>query len=661
MRAFLGKHGVSLNSRSEFAPGLQELRGTLVPGYGPMFRKSGKPLDTLAQNAIEEGFLPEGATESDLYDLIDRAVRRGERVAPMYTESAAESEFEAMAARQAEFAREDYEADRAAQDAEAAEYDAVLAQKYTGMTDEEFAALEAGVPNLDAGSNMSIEDAMRALGFSEKEIQDAITQKQGVAPEGGQRTGRAVEVDTRGAQARIGASQGDALQSYTEAELKQRQEAQEKAEAEAAKAEREAVAKEKAERERKEISARQAASAENFQLGQDPMAGLSGQTSIFDAPAQPEVQAEPAKPAPTPKTADTSRPAQRIEDVGEKIGGARKDVWSGFRDDIGAVPDDAIAEQPLSKVWPQPDYQKLIDAGLDAGTVAMVRSLRDAIPSKPRQSFKVRRWAAQVKELRAFALEMLDGQMPHQKLRTELLKAGSRDLRGIAGRAELYEAVGHGQSLEGITFGEHFYTLYKGKPNVTLWAVEQAAKSSSFGNWPRELATGDTKEQALEAFKKLHANQAKQEAKANVPSFDIWSTRRTGEIHVGKKIGRNYAELAGPFKTVREAREYRDQNLDALTTKLEKYKEVPVERADTNRPRVGQDMRQGLDVTPEQFREAFGFRGVEFGNWVEQGRRQQDLNDAFDALMDMAAVLQLPPKAISLNGELGSPTAHRRG
>ena len=653
MRAFLGKHGVSLNSRSEFAPGLQELRGTLVPGYGPMFRKSGKPLDKLVQNAVEEGFLPEGATESDLYDLIDRAVRRGERIAPMYTEDAAQAEFEAMANRQAEFAREDYEADRAAQDAEAAEYDAVLAQEFVGLNDEQLAELDASAPDLDAGSNTTTEAAMRALGFSEKEIQDAVAREQGVAPEARQRGSEAVQADTRGAQARTGASQGDALQSYTEAELKQRQEAQEKVEAEAAKAEREVAAKEKAERERKEISARQAASAENFQLGQDPMAGLSGQTSIFDAPAQPEVQAEPAKPVPTSKTADTSRPAQRIEDVGEKIGGARKDVWSGFRDDIGAVPNDAIAEQPLSKVWPQPDYQKLIDAGHDAGTVAMVRSLRDAIPAKPRQSFKVHRWAAQVKELRAFALEMLDGQMPHQKLRTELLKAGSRDLRGIAGRAELYEAVGHGQSLEGITFGEHFYTLYKGKPNVTLWAVEQAAKSSSFGNWPRELATGDTKEQALEAFKKLHANQAKQEAKANVPSFDIWSTRRTGEIHVGKKIGRNYAELAGPFKTVREAREYRDQHLDELTIKLEKYKEVPLERADTNRPRVGQDMRQGLDVTPEQFREAFGFRGVEFGNWVEQGRRQQDLNDAFDALMDMAAVLQLPPKAISLNGELG--------
>lgn len=657
MRAFLGKHGVSLNSRSEFAPGLQELRGTLVPGYGPMFRKSGKPLDTLAQNAIEEGFLPEGATESDLYELIDRAVRRGERIAPMYTEDAAQAEFEAMANRQAEFAREDYEADRAAQEAEAAEYEAVLAQEFEGAySAQEQDALEASIP-FDEPSNMSIEDAMRALGFTEEEIHDATRSQQQAQPASQSRS-KVNGTVTRGTQARTAEGQGDprseeVLSNYTADEVKQRQAEQEKAEAEAAKAEREAQAKEKAERDRKEIAARQDFSAENFQLGQDPLTTLSGQSSIFDAPAQPEGQAEPAKPAPTPKTADTSRPAQRIEDVGEKIGGARKDVWSGFRDDIGAVSDDAIAEQPLSKVWPQPDYQKLIDAGHDAGTVAMVRSLRDAIPSKPRQSFKVRRWAAQVKELRAFALEMLDGQMPHQKLRTELLKAGSRDLRGIAGRAELYEAVGHGQSLEGITFGEHFYTLYKGKPNVTLWAVEQPANSSSFGNWPRELATGDTKEQALEAFKKLHANQAKQEAKANVPSFDIWSTRRTGEIHVGKKIGRNYAELAGPFKTVREAREYRDQNLDALTTKLEKYKEVPVERADTNRPRVGQDMRQGLDVTPEQFREAFGFRGVEFGNWVEQGRRQQDLNDAFDALMDMAAVLQLPPKAISLNGELG--------
>lgn len=64
-------------------------------------------------------------------------------------------------------------------------------------------------------------------------------------------------------------------------------------------------------------------------------------------------------------------------------------------------------------------------------------------------------------------------------------------------------------------------------------------------------------------------------------------------------------------------------------------------------------MRGGADVPPEMFANAFGFRGVEFGNWVEQGPPTKDLNDAFDALMDLAAVLGISPKAISLNGELG--------
>ncbi|WCF13119.1 hypothetical protein N4G58_03690 [Edwardsiella piscicida] len=58
-------------------------------------------------------------------------------------------------------------------------------------------------------------------------------------------------------------------------------------------------------------------------------------------------------------------------------------------------------------------------------------------------------------------------------------------------------------------------------------------------------------------------------------------------------------------------------------------------------------------MTPEQFRETFGFRGVQFGNYVENTRRQSDLNQAYDALLDMAEVLNVPPSALSLNGRLG--------
>lgn len=345
------------------------------------------------------------------------------------------------------------------------------------------------------------------------------------------------------------------------------------------------------------------------------------------------------------------RPAQRIEDVGEKIGGARKDVWTGFREDLGAVADDQIKAQPLSKVWPQADYQKLIDAGASADAVAMVRALRDAVETKPRQTYKVNRWADQVKVLRSFATDLLDGKVNVAALKADIKKLSSRSLRDVLGRAELYEAVGHEKSLEGITFGDHQYSLYRGRKDVHLWAVEQSAKGTAFSNWPREIATGDTKEQALEAFKKAYANLNTAKEKKSA-SFDIITEQFSSDYFVGKKLGRTYAKLAGPFKSTREAREHRDNNEAQLLKALEVFKQIPQERADENRPRVGQDTRQGADVTPEQFRDAFGFRGVEFGNWMEQGRRQQEINEAYDALMDMAAVLQLPAKAISLNGEL---------
>ncbi len=58
---------------------------------------------------------------------------------------------------------------------------------------------------------------------------------------------------------------------------------------------------------------------------------------------------------------------------------------------------------------------------------------------------------------------------------------------------------------------------------------------------------------------------------------------------------------------------------------------------------------------------AFGFKGVEFGNWVEQTKRQSDLNEAFDALMDMAAILALvPPKAIQVTVNGASRTSALR-
>lgn len=67
----------------------------------------------------------------------------------------------------------------------------------------------------------------------------------------------------------------------------------------------------------------------------------------------------------------------------------------------------------------------------------------------------------------------------------------------------------------------------------------------------------------------------------------------------------------------------------------------------------GRDVRMSKDVDSKDFVEDFGFRGVEFGNWVAGDERQKSVNLAYDALHDLADTLGIPPKALSLDGKLG--------
>ena len=89
--AFLGANGINRDVANEFAPGPVEKRKAFVPGYGPVFRSGAKNLDELVQTAKEDGFLREDGDTTELYDLIERSLR-GERIAPLYADGAAEAE-----------------------------------------------------------------------------------------------------------------------------------------------------------------------------------------------------------------------------------------------------------------------------------------------------------------------------------------------------------------------------------------------------------------------------------------------------------------------------------------------------------------------------------------------------------------------------------------
>lgn len=139
--------------------------------------------------------------------------------------------------------------------------------------------------------------------------------------------------------------------------------------------------------------------------------------------------------------------------------------------------------------------------------------------------------------------------------------------------------------------------------------------------------------------------------------FSWYMDRATGALFACKDGDRAHRRLA-EFATRDEAIAFRRQ-ADAVAI-LSAAWEVAREagnvtedkvRGATNRPRVGVDHRGGVDATPESLLTTFRPYGVEFGNW--QTDRAACLNQATDALLDLAGVVRMAADALTFGGRLG--------
>ena len=114
--------------------------------------------------------------------------------------------------------------------------------------------------------------------------------------------------------------------------------------------------------------------------------------------------------------------------------------------------------------------------------------------------------------------------------------------------------------------------------------------------------------------------------------------------------------FAEDLSTRKEAEELLKNNREKWETQAKEIREKRqkfVYFDGESQSRAGEDYRNGKNITAEEFANTFGFRGVQFGNWTNQNDRQAALNNAFDAFMDLSRVLNVSPRALSLNGELG--------
>jgi len=107
------------------------------------------------------------------------------------------------------------------------------------------------------------------------------------------------------------------------------------------------------------------------------------------------------------------------------------------------------------------------------------------------------------------------------------------------------------------------------------------------------------------------------------------------------------------FSSYNEAQEYINKNQEYLESKVKevkKYFDRPKMKSIT---RVGEDYRNGRDITPNELMETFGFRAIEYGKWNSQPKvKQEYTNYAYDAFADLANILNIPFKSIGLQSNL---------
>ena len=455
---------------------------------------------------------------------------------------------------------------------------------------------------------------------------------------------------------------------------------------------------------------------------------------------------------------ERTSPKERIEDTGEKIGGARKDIIRKYADKIN------LSAQTFSKMFPKPDIKALVEAGVPIKDAAAVKAMYDIAKAE----YKRRKSTANSVFFAMYAKQVLSGDRSKELVYNgvvfteygkEIITANEKAY------AALYERLGleysdidlydfriiprSGFDTRIINFNElnrqnQELSKRRGK-NVKYLDGDKV--NFVIGPYHRAENQFETIEDAIYAF----VERVKKETKLDAPKYSpsIYWKKKDGYTDysttwVGTKIkGFGLVDVKS-FKNSSEARKWlaehqedfqqmsaaeesrlneeKKEGVSSYTQIIEKevnafvvkikvrgigqpieVKRFPIEgerysrerslnykkmmdessqwakseeckqisdeiaqnalsakkgkvkiktENDKMRERVGEDYRSGRDITTNELLDTFGFRAIEFGNYVSQKERQSFLNNIYDSLMDMSKILGISPKGLSLGGKL---------
>ncbi len=425
-----------------------------------------------------------------------------------------------------------------------------------------------------------------------------------------------------------------------------------------------------------------------------------------DGPAL--VKAMLAKNAPAPKVepvAAAPEPGTNTEDAGAELSYNRRNrIKTGIRWDDIADKDAALRVKETTKqnVYPRPDYQELVDGGMEPVVAYIVKQAYDTLANAP-----VTRAAPTDEQLRTYiegVHRYMDGVLAWAKdyesvkawLNRIAESAGNR-LRAMKGAPTLATSLTDsvGPLLLDTVYPdgwkEHRQEVMLVGGNKALGGLQprtddaiKALKEIEKG-WPgkqeawqrqgyRVVNGDDVTPEYWEPTKGtanpgVYVSITAKGAKGSAPIFRTtiegatskddprvqeWVKTTIEAVRGRYLLLDKRGRMQGAYETEDAAKEAAREQTKRDGKGGIKDEGISVEAAE----RTGVEHRlPGEDVSSDRLMETFGFKGVNFGNWMKGGaneaERQLHLNHAYDAFMDLAAILDVPPKAMSLDGLLG--------
>ncbi|MFQ7881763.1 MAG: LPD1 domain-containing protein [Blautia producta] len=289
-------------------------------------------------------------------------------------------------------------------------------------------------------------------------------------------------------------------------------------------------------------------------------------------------------------------------------------------------------------VWKKPDYAAMLEEGIPLGVVYFIKKARDGLNASP-QYYRTddtpeKRTARQKEYIKTV-----------RELQTVL-----SDVRTVEDAMRAYDRFfvdnGYLEKVQGWGSGIHYRATKKGQDNPvitnklsnTMLIRSAEYFERNFTQKAKKEQFCVSKEQKIPKGYAIHFNDGKHTYSKN----EDW---KPGTYYVTK----GYSILRTNFETKEAALKW-VQELAKGRNKNGKIRFVPPQLAHVKR--TGPDYRNGVEITGQHYLDTFGFRGGEFGNWMNQNDRQTSLNMGFEALKDLASALKISDRDIAYQGTL---------